>query len=270
VSAKTDVIFGEFLDGGGLSTLLKGLDEKPATPSWFSLLGLSSIPEPIKIPDRSPWISTGYKVPDQEELALGDGKRLDLAIMFLDICGFSSWDSETEEEQKQNLRALSLFFNTMVRIAEKMGGTVEKNTGDGLMVWFQDKWDRAPGNSSDRAVAAAIEMMVVNGASINSQLISWGIPAIQFKISIEYGSITIARFGAAQRFKSNVAVGTKANVANKILKFAQAGDIIIGHLAREHLSFQPQRDFFSLLTNESGWNYRINGAPYPIYRYRPI
>jgi class 3 adenylate cyclase len=251
VSAENNAILKLFTDGG-FGGLLKGLDEKTGLPGLLSPFDLLGTPEPIKVPERQPTVYTDYKVPNEEELTIGDGKRLNLAIMFLDICGFSSWDSETEEEQKQNLRALSLFFNTMVRIAEKMGGTVEKNTGDGLMVWFQDKWDRVPGNSSDRAVAAAIEMMFVNATSIKRQLISWGIPEIQFKISIEYGPITIAKFGAAQRFNSNVAVGTKANVANKILKFAQGGDIIIGHIAHEHISSQPHRYLFSLLTHDSG------------------
>jgi class 3 adenylate cyclase len=251
----------------GFSDLPKVYHDGRRLPSLLDSLGLLSTPEPIKIPDKLPSISTGYKVPDEEELAIGDGKRLDLAIMFLDICGFSSWDSETEEEQKKNLLRLSLFINSMVKIAEKMGGAVEKNTGDGLMVWFQDKSDQARGNSSDRAVEAALRMMHVNATSIKTELISWGIPEIRFKISIEYGPITIAKFGAAQRFSSNVAVGTKANVANKILKFATGGDIIIGHVAREHLSSEQLKDSFSLVTNDSGWVYRIDGAAYPIYRW---
>jgi adenylate cyclase len=36
------------------------------------------------------------------------------------------------------LRVLNLYFSEMIKIAEEYGGTVEKNTGDGLMAYFED------------------------------------------------------------------------------------------------------------------------------------
>ena len=54
-----------------------------------------------------------------------------MAVLFLDISGFSVRKSETVEEQGMILKILNLFFTEMIRIAEEYGGTVEKNTGDG-------------------------------------------------------------------------------------------------------------------------------------------
>ena len=73
----------------------------------------------------------GRVVPEAEGLVIGAGRRLDVAIMFVDISGFSSWPAETLAEQKGVLAVLSLFFTEIVRIAEDYGGTVEKNTGVG-------------------------------------------------------------------------------------------------------------------------------------------
>ena len=38
------------------------------------------------------------------------------------------------------LAALNLFFSELVKVAEDYGGTVEKNTGDGLMAYFDERW----------------------------------------------------------------------------------------------------------------------------------
>ena len=80
--------------------------------------------------------SVGRVIPGEETLAIGTGRRIDIAVMFIDICGFSSRSSNTLAEQDLLLRSLNLFFTEMTRIAEDYGGTLEKNTGDGLMAYF--------------------------------------------------------------------------------------------------------------------------------------
>src|SRR4051812_20131062 len=72
-----------------------------------------------------PVASTGSAVPEDDTLALGDGRRLKMAVMFLDISGFSQRESETAAEQDVLLRVLNLFFTEMIRIAEEYAGTVE-------------------------------------------------------------------------------------------------------------------------------------------------
>jgi len=46
------------------------------------------------------------------------------------------------------LRVLNLFFTEMIRIVEDYGGAVEKNTGDGLMAYFEDRAADDPGGNS--------------------------------------------------------------------------------------------------------------------------
>ena len=76
----------------------------------------------------------GRVVPEDESLSIGDGRRLWMSVMFIDICGFSTRAMETVEEQDLMLRILNLYFTEMIRIAEEYDGNVEKNTGDGLLV----------------------------------------------------------------------------------------------------------------------------------------
>lgn len=78
-----------------------------------------------KISQR-PSIGDGRVVPIDNDLSIGDGRRLSMAVMFIDICGFSSRPMETTEEQDLMLRILNLYFTEMIRIAEEYGGNVEK------------------------------------------------------------------------------------------------------------------------------------------------
>ena len=80
----------------------------------------------------------GRNVPDDDALSIGDGRRLTMAVMFIDICDFSKRSLEAVEEQTLMLKILNLFFTEMIRISEEYGGNVEKNTGDGLMIYFND------------------------------------------------------------------------------------------------------------------------------------
>lgn len=208
--------------------------------------------------------SPGRVVPETEDLVIGTGRRLDAAIMFLDISGFSSWLAETVDEQKRVLAILNLFFTEMVRIAEDYGGTVEKNTGDGLMAYFEDRPDN---EGSMRAVACALTMFDTNVFLLSPILTSAKSGPIQFRVAIDHGPVTIGRLGAAKRFNAIVAVGTTANVASKMLSFAQAGELLIGDAVRGRLPAYWQVSWTQIIDAPTGWVYRISGLRYPFYRY---
>lgn len=210
-----------------------------------------------------PKIGEGRVIPEDESLTLGDGRRLKMAVMFLDICSFSGRGMETTEEQDLTLRILNLFFTEIIRTAEEYGGTVEKNTGDGLLAYFEDNADKGV----KRAVASALTMMAANEHLINPVLRASSAKEIEFRISIDYGPVTVARLGPARRFNANVAIGTTANFASKMLRFAKAGDIVLGEVAKEQLPVDWQAIWTELVTAETGWVYRVSGKPYPLYRY---
>jgi class 3 adenylate cyclase len=189
-----------------------------------------------------------------------------MAVLFLDISRFSKRPSETEQEQDLLLRVLNLFFTEMIKIAEEYGGTVEKNTGDGLMAYFEDGAGDPPERGSKRAVACALTMMAANEYLITPILNATPALPISFRVSIDYGTITVARLGAARRFNANVAIGATANFACKMLAFAQAGQIVIGESVRNELP-REWHQYTHLLPVSTGWTYVSTGLPYPLYEY---
>ena len=219
-----------------------------------------------KIADR-PTIGDGRLVPADDDLAIGDGRRLWMAVMFIDICGFSSRGMETLAEQDLMLRVLNLFFTEMTKVAEEYGGSVEKNTGDGLLVYFNDNEGTPPENGSKRAIACALTMFAATQYLINPIVEASGEKAIEFRVSIDYGAVTIARLGAAKRFNSNAAIGTTANFASKMLAYAKAGEIVVGESARAQLPMDWQRSWTVPIADQTGWVYRKDSTPYRLYRY---
>ena len=219
-----------------------------------------------KIADR-PKIGSGRVVPEDESLSIGDGKRLSMAVMFMDICGFSSRGMETLEEQDLMLRILNLYFTEMIRIAEEYGGNVEKNTGDGLLVYFTDGEGTPPESGPKRAVTCALTMFAATEHLISPVVVASGAKPIEFRVSIDYGAVTIARIGAPRRFNANAAIGSTANFASKMLRIAKAGGIVIGESAKALLPLDWQIRWATPVLEPTGWTYRKDDSPYVLYRY---
>jgi adenylate cyclase len=209
----------------------------------------------------------GRLAPDDDSLVIGTGRFLKVAVMFLDVSAFSARASETQSEQETLLRAMNLFFSEMTRTAEDYGGTVEKNTGDGLMAYFEDGAGNPSETGCKRAVACALTMLAANQYLIAPIMSASGIQPFEFRVAIDYGPVTIARLGTPRRFNANVAIGTTANIANKMLALAGPEEILIGNHVKQALPFEWQVFWTKVYEGDSGWTYRLSGTPYLIHRY---
>jgi adenylate cyclase len=165
------------------------------------------------------------------------------------------------------LAALNLFFTEMIRIAEDYGGTVEKNTGDGLMAYFEDNGGIPAEGGCKRAVACALTMMAAREHLIVPALQAQGFAPFSFRISIEHGAVTIANVGVARGFNSYVAIGTTANFAAKMLRIASAEEIVLGAKAQALLPLDWKTQYTRLHPEATGWFYTATGLPYPLYKY---
>lgn len=219
--------------------------------------------------DRRSGLGVGRVIPDADDLAIHEGRFLYAAVLFLDISGFTSRPQETMEQQELMLRGLSLFFTEAIRVVEDFGGTVEKNTGDGLMAYFVAEPDEGA-TKEQRAVAAALTLFhVVNDAlssTLNNALIARAIPPFLFRICIDSGSLTIAKMGAVLRFNGIVAIGTTANLACKMLNVAKAGELMIGNNVREGLPLE-WKGLSMVSDHDTGCSYSQTGAPYQYWYY---
>lgn len=209
----------------------------------------------------------GRTVPSIDDLSIGTGRHITAAVMFIDICSFSDRSSESRENQESILATLNLFFSEMIKIANDYGGTVEKNTGDGLMAYFEDGVATEP-DGSHKALSCALSMMAANQHLITPILNNSNIEAIKFRISIEHGNVTIAKVGAAQVFNSIVAIGTTANLASKMLAHCGENEIILGERAKAKIPQDWAASWATIHKVESGWVYSKTNSNYPLYLYQ--
>ncbi|RSV39507.1 adenylate/guanylate cyclase domain-containing protein [Sphingomonas sp. ABOLE] len=219
-----------------------------------------------KIRERSE-VAAGRVIPSSGDLPLHSGRRIDATVMFLDISKFSTRPSWTDMEQENNLRVLSLFFSEMIRIVLDYGGTVEKNTGDGLMAYFTR--NTASGVTSQQtAVAAALTMFSAATTIVNPLIQKAGLAPLDFRICLDHGPITVAQVGVPRSFNGIVAIGTTANIASKMLAFADPNTILIGTKVYEGLPPLWQSEYATFKTAETGWFYTGSNVPYAFWLYR--
>ncbi len=208
----------------------------------------------------------GRVIPEADDIAIYEGRRIEATVMFLDICKFSSRPSEGADEQMVIIQILSLFFTEMIKIIEDHSGVVEKNTGDGLMAYFA-KNDLPSISIQQRALSCALTMFSAAETIINPLLVRSNIAPLQFRICMEHGLITVAKVGAARRFNGIVAVGTTANIASKMLSVANPDTILLGDMMCRGLPEEWIRRFAKLETSNSGWVYRQSNTPYSFWHY---
>ena len=218
-----------------------------------------------RIESQNATIAPGRIIPDPLDLPIGKGRRLNAAVMFLDISGFTRRRSETAEEQDAQVRVLSLFFSEMIRVVSDFGGTVEKNTGDGIMAYFARGGLAGP-DVRHRAVVCATYMFHAAEQFINPVITRSGLEPLSFRICIDQGWITVARFGAAQRFNHIVAVGSAANRTSKMLAEAGPGELMLGDSMLDGLPTHWVHDHVTLKTYDTGWNYN-DGRPYGFWLF---
>ncbi|MFS2150660.1 adenylate/guanylate cyclase domain-containing protein [Rhizobium sp. Rhizsp42] len=218
-----------------------------------------------QISERSA-VTAGRVIPDATDLPIHAGRRLDAAVMFLDISKFSSRPSSTDAEQENLLRILSLFFTEMIRVIEDYGGYLEKNTGDGLMAYFtKEAGDTV--SVQQKAVSAALTMFTAAAEIVNPLIIASNLVPIDFRICIDHGPITVAKVGAARGFNGIVAIGATANIASKMLAVADANTLLLGQSMLSGLPANWLQNWVTLKSADTGWIFTETGKPYGFWQY---
>ena len=220
-----------------------------------------------KIAARERVVVEGRVLPEEEDLSIGTGRRLSMAILFIDLCGSSSRPCESLEEQDLLVRAYDLFFGEMVRIAEEYGGEVEKNTGDGLMAYFEEQGGNPTAEPCKRALSCALTMLYTN-LNLITPIISAtpNLDPLRFRVGIDYGPVTISQLGSSKRFTSLVAVGNTANVASKMLDCAEENEIIVGENVFRRLPLHWQK-WCVVHKLDTGYLFASTKTPYRFFKY---
>lgn len=158
-------------------------------------------------------------------LKLG-GQRDFVTIMMTDLRGFTSMCGSMEPEGVVKL--LNHYLETMTRIINKYGGTIDEFIGDAILVVFG-----APlplDREEARAVACAIEMLNAM-PGINDWNRAQGLPEVEMGIGIHSGEVVLGNIGSELRAKYGI-VGATINLTSRVESYTVGGQVLISETTR--------------------------------------
>ena len=146
--------------------------------------------------------------------------RRQIVVVFCDLRGFTSFAEASEPEEV--MEVLGAYHGELGRLIHEYGGTLERFTGDGLMVFFNDPFP--VDDPAGRAVAMAVAMRervaeLADGWSRRGNDLGFG-------IGIAQGYATLGRIGFEGRF-DYAAIGSVTNLAARLCAVADAGQILV-------------------------------------------
>ena len=145
--------------------------------------------------------------------------RREVTVVFLDLRGFTAFAETAEPEEVMGV--LREYHAEMGRIILAHEGTLERFTGDGMMIFFNDPVE-VP-NPAERAVHMAVAMRsVVGDLAARWQKRGW---ALTLGVGIAQGYATIGAIGFEGRMDYG-AIGTVTNLAARLCGEAAGGQIL--------------------------------------------
>jgi class 3 adenylate cyclase len=164
--------------------------------------------------------------PQLAELILAGGAddplkthRREVTVVFLDLRGFTAFAETAEPEEV--IAVLREYHATMGRLILQHEGTLERFTGDGMMIFFNDPVE-VP-NPAERAIRMAIAMRdVVAGLAERWRKRGWD---LALGVGIAQGYATIGAIGFEGRLDYG-AIGTVTNLAARLCGEAVGGQIL--------------------------------------------
>jgi class 3 adenylate cyclase/CheY-like chemotaxis protein len=198
--------------------------------------------------------------PQLAELILAGGAddpleshRREITVVFLDLRGFTAFSESAEPEEV--MVALSEFHRAMGRRILEFQGTLERFTGDGLMVFFNDPMPLQ--HPARRAVEMAF-VMQEDTVKLSAHWKKKGYD-LGLGIGISQGYATVGAIGFEGRIDYG-AIGTVTNMANRLCDLADPGHILASQ--RVHAEVED------LVFAEDLGNVTLHGFNRPLHAFR--
>ena len=146
--------------------------------------------------------------------------RRELTVCFLDLRGFTAFAESVEPEEVMGV--LRQYHADMGRLIMEHEGTLERFTGDGMMVFFNDPLP-VP-NAAERTVRMALAMR----QRVSELIVSWRNMGYELElgIGIAQGYATIGAIGYEGRWDYG-AIGPVTNLAARLCGEARPGQILV-------------------------------------------
>jgi adenylate cyclase len=146
--------------------------------------------------------------------------RREITVVFLDLRGFTAFAETSEPEEVMGV--LREYHAEMGRVILEHEGTLERFTGDGMMIFFNDPVLVPDGPER------AVRMAVVMRERVDELLVKWRKRGyeLDFGIGIAQGYATIGAIGFEGRMDYG-AIGTVTNMAARLCGEARPGQILV-------------------------------------------
>jgi adenylate cyclase len=146
--------------------------------------------------------------------------RREVTVVFLDLRGFTAFAETAEPEEVMGV--LHEYHSEMGKLIVEHEGTLERFTGDGMMIFFNDPLPVS--NPAERAIRMAIAMR----DRVADLTVGWKKRGydLAFGVGIAQGYATIGAIGFEGRWDYG-AIGTVTNMAARLCGEAKAGQILV-------------------------------------------
>ncbi|HJY43403.1 MAG TPA: response regulator [Propionibacteriaceae bacterium] len=165
--------------------------------------------------------------PQVAELVINSGDdsflgshRREIVVVFCDLRGFTAFAESSEPEEV--MAVLGEYHAALGELIFRYEGTLERFTGDGLMVFFNDPIPL------DDPARRAVEMALAMRDRVAGLVEGWSRLGhdLGFGVGIAQGFATLGRIGYEGRF-DYAAIGTVTNLAARLCGEADAGQVLV-------------------------------------------
>jgi adenylate cyclase len=154
-----------------------------------------------------------------DDTILGSHRR-EIVVVFCDLRGFTAFAESSEPEEV--MAVLGEYHAALGELIFTYEGTLERFTGDGLMVFFNDPIPL------DQPARRAVEMALAMRDRVRTLAEGWSRIGhdLGFGVGISQGFATLGRIGYEGRF-DYAAIGSVTNLAARLCAEASAGQVLV-------------------------------------------
>jgi class 3 adenylate cyclase len=191
------------------------------------------------------------------------GKVQECCVCFIDMISSTKISSDLSAAQLS--RYYEIFLNGMAQIAENFGAKIVKNAGDALIFYFdnlqqlpqeqQPPLPQAANNDNNgdnnnspvkntnnnfKNVLDCCLTMSAASSVLNAKMLRERLPPIQYRISADYGEVSIAKSSSSQ---SEDLFGSAMNICAKINSKARPNGFVIGQTLFDRVNHMSEYTF---------------------------
>jgi len=164
----------------------------------------------------------------KDDLALG-GKTYDIAVLFVDVRGFTTMSERLEPEKIVYI--LNKYLSKCVECIDNNHGTLDKFVGDAVMAFWGAPLPQE--NAIENACKAALD--IVKGSHEVSAILKEEMgEVINVGVGVHFGKAVVGNMGSDRRM-DYTAIGDTVNTAARLEANAPAGTVYISRVVADHL-----------------------------------